>query len=182
MRPEPRIVKDFLSPHDYAVLHKYLNSKDKSELNWSDSFGRFHLSNDSTLDNLSNQLLPIARNIFNSTTLLPSYTLCSIYKTPRAQLWKHKDDNACTYTLDMCVWAKTPWDLYVDGKPYTLGGNEALAYYGNDQEHWRNAFPDPENNEVAMIFFHYVEPDHWYFTHGPQYLEVIRAQAQAGGM
>mgnify|MGYP006266302039 CR=1 FL=1 len=182
MRPEPKIIKNILSDEDYAVLVNYLKSKDKNTLNWSDAFGRYHLGGDEVLNSLSEELLPVAREAFNSPTLLPSYTLCSIYETPKAQLWKHKDDNACTYTLDMCVWAKTPWDLYVDNKPYTLLENDALAYYGNDQEHWREAFPDPESNQVTMIFFHYVEPDHWWYTEGPQHLEVIRAQAQAGGM
>jgi hypothetical protein len=29
--------------------------------------------------------------------------------------------------------------------------------------HWREDFPNPENQKVAMIFFHFVEPDHWWF-------------------
>lgn len=182
MRPEPKIINKILSDESYNALVNYLKSKDKKDLEWSEGFGRFHLGGDEILNEISEELLPVAREAFNSPTLLSSYTLCSIYETPKAQLWKHKDDNACTYTLDMCVWAKTPWDLYVDGKSYTLLANDALAYYGNDQEHWREAFPDPENNQVAMIFFHYVEPDHWYFTHGPQHLEVIRAANREAGM
>jgi hypothetical protein len=52
--------------------------------------------------------------------------------------------------------------------------NEAAAYYGNDQEHWREEFPMKDTNHVAMIFFHFAEPDHWWFTKGPSYLDVIR--------
>jgi hypothetical protein len=70
----------------------------------------------------------------------------------------------------MCVYQVEPWDLFVDDKPYTLYPNQALGYYGNDQLHWREKFPNPENNHVAMIFFHFAEPDHWYFTKGPEYL------------
>jgi hypothetical protein len=76
----------------------------------------------------------------------------------------------------MCLYQKNPWDLYVEGNPYTLSPNEALAYYGNEQEHWRQDFPDPENNNVAMIFFHFAEPDHWFFTKGQSYISVIRNQ------
>jgi hypothetical protein len=25
-----------------------------------------------------------------------------------------------------------------------------------------------------MIFFHFVEPDHWWYTKGPDYLKLIR--------
>jgi hypothetical protein len=51
-----------------------------------------------------------------------------------------------------------------------------LAYYGNDQLHWREEFPNPETNHVAMIFFHFAEPDHWWFTKGVEYLQVVRGQ------
>jgi len=27
-----------------------------------------------------------------------------------------------------------------------------------------------------MIFFHFAEPDHWWFTKGPSYLRVIRGE------
>jgi hypothetical protein len=45
-----------------------------------------------------------------------------------------------------------------------------VVSYGNDQEHWREEFPDPQHNLVANAFFFYVEPDHWFFTEGPQFL------------
>ena len=57
--------------------------------------------------------------------------------------------------------------------------NSTIWYisYGNDQEHWREEFPNPETNLVANAFFFYVEPDHWFFTEGPQYLYTgIRAK------
>jgi len=31
-----------------------------------------------------------------------------------------------------------------------------------------------------MVFFHFVEPDHWYYTHGPSYLDTIRAKEKLG--
>jgi hypothetical protein len=93
-------------------------------------------------------------------------------QNPSPSLYKHKDDNACTYTLDMCVYQNEPWDLWVEDKNYCLYPNQALAYYGNDQMHWREEFPNPENNHVAMVFFHFAEPDHWWFKEGPQYLHT----------
>lgn len=70
----------------------------------------------------------------------------------------------------MCLYQTIPWDLYVEGRSYTLYQNEALAYYGNDQMHWREEFPGSKDDHVAMIFFHFAEPDHWYFVEGPNYL------------
>lgn len=36
--------------------------------------------------------------------------------------------------------------------------------------HWREEFPGSKDDHVAMIFFHFAEPDHWYFVEGPNYL------------
>lgn len=121
-------------------------------------------------------LTEFARDHFESEELKPSWCLMSIYEGKEAKLWKHKDDNACTYHINFCVFQKTPWELWVEGKPYLLEENDALMTYGNDQEHWREEFPDPDNNLVCNAFFFFCEPDHWYFTEGPDYLYThIRA-------
>lgn len=173
---DPVIIKDMLDEKDYLDL--LIAVRDIKQFEFQAGFGRYIVADRDIpkLKELADKLTPKARKVFGSDTLVPSYTLFSHYEgqDPVPSLYKHKDDNACTYTLDMCVYQKEPWDLWVEDKAYTLHKNEALAYYGNDQWHWREAFPNPETNEVAMIFFHFVEPDHWYITKGPGYLEVIR--------
>jgi hypothetical protein len=173
---EPLLVNDILSVEDYTNLsHAVANPK---AFEYQAGFSRYIVSDNNLpiLKELADKLIPVAREAFGSDTLLPTYTLFAHYegKDPAPSLYKHKDDNACTYTLDMCVYQTEPWDLWVDDKNYTLYPNQALAYYGNDQWHWREEFPNPESGHVAMIFFHFAEPDHWYFTKGPRYLEVIR--------
>ena len=108
------------------------------------------------------RLLPVARQTFGDDSILPSYACWAMYYEPTSNLNRHKDDNACTYTLDYCVRQYEPWDLYVEGVPYTLQPNQALALLGESQEHWREQFK--AGNVVEMIFFHYVKPDHWYLT------------------
>jgi len=169
----PQILSNVFTEKDYIVFKDYLFQKPKLQEHYSAGFGRYCF-NDPVIDQYSQKLIPIAREKFNSSTLMPSYSLFAHYQGDRASLYKHKDDNACTYTIDYCVYQTEPWDLYVEDKRYTLVENEALAYYGNDQWHWREDFPNPDSGHVAMIFFHFVEPDHWYFTKGPGYLEVIR--------
>lgn len=135
-------------------------------LPYSDEFGRFY-ENNSVFKGLSSymdHLVPIAREIFKSETLLPSYSIFAHYQGKEAKLQKHKDNNACTYTIDLCLYQEVPWGLWVEGHEYMLEPNEALCFYGEDQEHWREQFPDPENNKVGQIFFHFVEPDHWFFN------------------
>lgn len=173
-----------------SVLSNVLSETDRQELlnlfkgyktfEFQPGFSRYIISDSNVpkLKNIADSLVPLARKTFNSDTLLPSYTLFSHYegRDPAPSLYRHKDDNACTYTIDLCLYQTEPWDLWVDGKSYTLQENEALAYYGNEQLHWRESFPNPGSQHVAMIFFHFVEPNHWWFTKGSSYLSVIRNQ------
>jgi hypothetical protein len=173
---DPLIINDVLSTEDCTALAAaVLNPK---SFEYQEGFSRYIISSHSLplLGKLANKLIPAARKAFNSKTLLPTYTLFAHYEgqNPEPSLYKHKDDNACTYTLDVCVYQNEPWDLWVEDKPYTLYPNQGLAYYGNDQLHWREKFPNPETNNVAMVFFHFAEPDHWFFTKGPDYLLVLR--------
>jgi hypothetical protein len=175
---DPLVIDNILNQDDYDLLSNAVANPKSFE--YQQGFSRYVVADNTlpALKNLAEKLIPVARKAFNSETLLPTYTLFAHYEgqDPEPSLYKHKDDNACTYTLDMCVYQNEPWDLWVDNKNYTLYPNQALAYYGNDQLHWREKFPNPESNHVAMVFFHYAEPDHWYFTKGPSYLSVIRKE------
>jgi hypothetical protein len=183
---EPKIVENLLSKEDYDTLYGHLFNLNK-ESDWGDEesgtflsadpdLGR-HLYSDQVIEEYGEKLVPLAREIFNNETLLLSYSLFSHYEGPNANLHRHKDSNACTYTLDMCLYQTKSWDIGVnhDGVDtmYTLEPNQALAFYGNDQEHWRNEYEGTEKDYVGMIFFHFVEPDHWFFTKSPRYIEVV---------
>jgi hypothetical protein len=169
----PKTLKDLFSLEDFNILKTYLYNKPKLKENFDSSFGRY-IFNDPLIDSYLNKLVPVAREVFDSPELLPSYGLFAHYEGDKASLFTHIDTNACTYTIDMCVYQTEPWDLNVDGIPYTLYENEALAYYGNEQMHGRGPFPNPDSQHVAMIFFHFVEPDHWWHTKNPNYVDVVR--------
>ena len=170
---DPTIIENFLPDLMFFSLKNYLIQKDKIKENFDDSFGRYAF-NDFFINDHFNFITDIARKTFGSNTLLPSYAMFAHYEGQNASLFTHIDDNACTYTLDMCIYQTEPWALVVNGKEYILQENQALAYYGNAQEHGRPKFPNPESQHVAMIFFHFVEPDHWWFSKGPSYVDVIR--------
>ena len=175
----PKILKNFLPENLYFRLINEIKPFVKNF--YYDGFGRYTLGDmeEPLLKECVDFILPMARLVFNSETLLPTYSLFVHYeKRDSTTPWliKHKDDNACTYTLDMCVYQTETWDLYVEGKPYSLRENEALAYYGCDQEHWREVMNNPEGKYVAMIFFHFAEPSHWFFTKGKNYIDFLREQ------
>lgn len=183
----PYLLKNVLPQEEHKALQNLtmnLWANDKST--FDESFGRHqwaiwdgnHGQNVEPLRRFHEMLLPLAKEEFQSETLMPSWCLISVYEGDNAKLWKHKDDNACTYHINYTVFHKTPWDFYVEGERFQPEENDAVISYGNDQEHWREDFPSRETNLVANAFFFYVEPDHWFFTEGPQYLYTnIRAKA-----
>lgn len=175
MIQEPLLIKNLFSEEEFLNIKNKLFSTPREQWQYCNYFGRYSFD-DKIIFEYHKNLLPLARKLFKSDTLIPSYPYFAHYQGDAANLYKHKDDNACTYTIDMCLYQNEPWDLWVEDKPYTLQENEALIYYGNDQLHWRDKFPNPSSQYVAMIFFHYAEPDHWYFTKGEEYLSVIRGE------
>jgi hypothetical protein len=180
------MIKNVLNNQQLKNLQNYamhMWANDKST--YSNSFGRHQWTvwgdnvppNVKPLQNFHEMLLPLAKKEFESETLKPSWCLLSIYEGEKAQLWKHVDDNACTYHINLTVFQKTPWDFFVEGEAFSPSENDAVISYGNDQEHWRENFPNPETNLVCNAFFFYCEPDHWYFKEGPNYLFThIRAK------
>jgi hypothetical protein len=179
---EPIFVKGLLEPDLFERTVNTLNGYTPEMLSYDRGFGRFMLKNTEGAmpDQLLEHCLPKAREIFGSETLLPTYSCYVRYKGARANLVHHRDSNACTYTLDLCLTANAEWPLVVEDKDYLLKPNEALCFYGEDQLHWRTPFPDKENTVIDMVFLHYVEPDHWYHTKGKDYYATIMANRKPG--
>jgi hypothetical protein len=179
---EPTIVNNFFDDIYFKALQKYamgLWANCDPSL-YSEGFGRYQWANTEVLNEGSDLILPRVREFFKSDSLKPSWNLLVVYEGSQARLWKHVDDNACSYTVDLCLFQKQPWDLWVIDKPYSMQENDVLFMHGNHQEHWREDFPDPKNNLAAYVFYFFCEPDHWYFTEGPSYLDrVIRAKSSS---
>ena len=164
---------DFLSSEEHAGLKDhFLNSpllKDK-DFDW---FGRKTITSaeEPLIHTLHTKLLERARQLFDSSTLLPSYSLFVDYSKDEISLFKHRDNNACTYTIDYCLYANEPWGLWIEDEEFISKENNAVMFYGEDQEHWRET--KNGENKVGMLFFHYVEPDHWFYTKGSKHIDVI---------
>lgn len=174
---DPIVIGDILNDQEMSELKSHLEELNKHS--FRDNGFKRNLANSNYLDELcQNKFVPLARQVFRTDNLEMTYSLYSKYDSPESNLIKHRDDNACTYTLDFCVSAKTPWPIWVEDKEYPVKENEALAFLGEDQTHWREAFPDPENNIVEMIFFHFAPKEHWWFTKGRDYVKVISQKRQ----
>lgn len=168
---------EFLYLKNHFMGHDILNSIDY------DDHGRklIHSSADRVLSDYSDKLLPVVRNFFEDQDIIPTYSMYAEYSHSVIDLHKHKDLNACQYTVDLVLHQTRPWSLWIEGKEYELLENEAVLFCGEEQEHWRETI---ENNSdvIGVIFFHYVSQGHWWIEHGPQYVEVVRQRAREKSM
>lgn len=169
------IVNKILSPLDFDRLRAhFINHPLLNEIG-SDEFGRKLIGemHDPILSEYSNIVLPIAKKIFKSETMLPSYALFAEYSAESITLHRHKDANACTYTVDLILYQDKTWGLWIDGVEYLAEENDAICFMGENKEHWRESI---DNNKLkyGVVFFHYVEPDHWWFTEGKDYVNIVR--------
>lgn len=173
---EPIILDDIFSDKDLKKIKSLINTN-KHDFIFDSQAHRFDFQNPEFEQYFAKNLEPLAKKIFNDDTLSTTYVHYSMYNHPLSNLIKHKDMNACTYTIDFCLSADTPWGIWIDGKEYMLNPGQAIAFMGEDQEHWRGPFPDPYDNCVEMIFFHFAPSNHWWFIYGPEYKKVLEEKA-----
>ena len=180
-RPPAIVLDEVFKPHEFNDLKTRLEvMQEENVIPYEHGLGRYGLNATSDIESPLSEYhqlaLERARSIF-TPTLQPTYCLWVNYHGFRARLPRHVDDNACTYTIDLCISYKTQWPIYIENEEFLLEPNQAACYYGEDQYHWRGNFPDPAHNQVQMIFFHFAEPDHWYFTKGQSHVQnVIRVR------
>ena len=95
---EPQLVNSLLNPEDYKRLLESLDNP--KSFGFDPGFSRYCIGDGGLpiLAELADKLTETARQVFNSETLLPTYTLFAHYEgqNPPPSLYKHKDDNACT--------------------------------------------------------------------------------------
>lgn len=156
---DPIFLTKYFPEERYQGIMSVVSSIPKSDWSYQKQNGRY-LYNDKWLDKIGVYEIDNVRKIFNNDNILFTYSLLSFYNGD-SSLEMHTDDNACTYTIDICLYAKEVWPLIVEEKSYDLKNNEALCFYGEDQIHGRPEFT--QGNEVLMLFLHYADKSHWWF-------------------
>ena len=134
---EVGLIKNVLNPVDFERLRMHFRNHPGLASVSTDEFGR-KLAGDQSepiLKEFSEMLLPKVRDYFGSQTMLPSYSLFAEYSDETISLHKHKDANACTYTLDLVLYQGDPWALFVDGKSYLANPNEAILCMSIGEKH-----------------------------------------------
>lgn len=173
MHFNPVILDSVFSEEDRDALLDVIASNRHSN-NWDDKKRSRVVKKFPELQYFSEKLEPIAKKVFNDPTLKTSYSVYLSYNKPTSQLEMHRDNNACTYTIDYAISHKTPWAMTIEDKDYFIEPNQGLAFMGGYDKHGRKDMPDPDNNVVEVIMFHFCPEDHWYFTEGPDYVYYLK--------
>jgi len=176
----PVFIPQVFNEEHYAILRNRLEPIART-LPYNEMLGRYH-----TTESPQDILMEFARLylfnamwIFDSDTLRPTYAAFGHYEARDGHfpaLPPHRDTHACTYTIDICLYQNAPWDIVIEGENYSLLENQAVAFQSCDLRHWRPPFPHGENGYVGMVFLHYAEPDHWFFTKGADYFRVVNGE------
>jgi len=169
------IIKDAFTPGQLAIISEKINSSSRVV---DEKHGRYTSSirpsngereDDSPIilpDDIHERLYKLASDNFSSTAK-QSYIKSAKYSgflNPLPNLPAHLDDNACSYTIDLQLSSNVDWPIYINGEEFTLKDNWAVVYDGENDLHWRESFPSRNPMSFAhMIFFHFVEPEHWFF-------------------
>lgn len=118
------------------------------------------------------QILEIAKKTFNDDEIKRAGFHTARYQKQngiKPQLWKHYDQSACQYSLDVCIDKTVDWKLAVNDIYYDEEPNSCVVFSGNDNMHWRPEYPtEDEDAYVTLLFMQFAKPDHWYFTEGGQ--------------
>lgn len=169
------IINNILSDEDYARLkNHFLNNVNTGQIQYDD-WGRklIHSSFDPVLVEYAEKMLPTVRDFFEDQSIMPTYSMYSEYSDTTIGLHKHKDLNACQYTVDILIGQTREWPLFIEGTAYPIQENDGLLFCGEAQEHWRESLSN-NTDIIRVAFFHYVDSNHWWFTEGPDYVNVVR--------
>tara|TARA_R100001509_G_scaffold127533_1_gene80884 strand:- start:472 stop:1017 length:546 start_codon:yes stop_codon:yes gene_type:complete len=87
--------------------------------------------------------------------LIPTYSYFRRYYKGSG-LFKHLDRESCEYSVTISLNSaepETPWEIFIDEKPFKLEIGEGVIYKGMEQEHYRKSCPVKYSDHV---FLHYV--------------------------
>lgn len=173
---QPKILDNIFTKEDHQALKNLVDSV-ATDRDWKDKTRDRSVKRFVELDTyFSKKLEAVAKKVFSDNTLKSTYSVYLDYNKPTSKLPAHKDNNACTYTIDYCLSAITPWGVVVEGEEFIFNEGQALFFMGGYDSHWREDMPNPENNRVQVVMFHFCPEDHWYFTEGPDYVYELQKQ------
>lgn len=174
MSNTPKLIKDFLTPELFEKIKTKVLEKNMGpdgEHFYHTVAGRW-LTEIHFDEETEAEILRLAKDTFQDETILRAGFHTARYQMRdgfKPQLWKHYDQSACQFSLDICIEKTVDWQLVVDDVVFDESPNSCVVFYGNDNMHWRTPYPsDNEEDYVTLIFMQFAKPDHWFFVEGAE--------------
>lgn len=177
---EPKVVSNVFEKDFFYYIKKYFESHPQLNSLEYDYYGskRIDSYDDKVLLECLNKLNDFAKLHFNKKDIVPTYGVFAEYSGYNARLDQHKDIGPCTYTVDVLLYQKTPWDLIIENKKYKFGENEAVVFLANDQDHWKEDFPDPDTNKVGILLLHWVDSNHPWLNYSESTQKLLKKRTK----
>jgi hypothetical protein len=157
-----KVLQDLLSERDFEYLQKYAlehhEALKKVRGPHESGYGVLQLKDTPELRMIHEKLLPVARKMFNSESIIPNWQHLDIHAGPQpTQTLKSFADDA-DYVISVVVYQHFAWTTSIGEEThYDLGENDGL-FFSADQAFVRSEFPDPFNNVLANAFFFFIQP------------------------
>lgn len=154
---EPKIIHGVFTLDRFNDIANYCNRLvSNSSLNPGQRT-MFDSINNPVLKMFGQELLPLARELFDNPNLLSTKTTFAHYEGHQGVLGKHVDLNPSVCLLDVCIYEDVPWGIVVEGKEYIFPENSGVAFYSGKLEHWRKPNPDIINNKTGVLLAYFDE-------------------------
>ena len=177
----PKVVSNIFDKERFIYLQEYFKSHPQLNSLEYDHYGskRIDSFDDPVIFQCLKDLTEFAKYHFNKKDIVHTYGIFAEYSGTGAQLEEHKDVGPCTYTIDIEIYHETPWDLIIEGKRYKFNENEAVLFLANDQDHWKEEFPNPETNKVGILLLHWVDSNHPWLSLPESVQKLLRKRVKA---
>jgi hypothetical protein len=160
---DPLVVSDVLLPEHFSEIYETIAAlpEEKTRVQpwaghkvWDTRFSK----------ELENRISSVAQSVLgDGVKLTYDYSFARYSKKfgYECKLFPHYDTrDSQRVTFDIQLRASEPWALFVENKRFVLQNNQALAFAGTQQIHWRENIQISEDAEIDMLFCHleYLEP------------------------
>jgi len=113
----------------------------------------FDSYNNPVLQMFGQELLPLAKELFNKENLYSVKTTFAHYEGHQGVLGKHVDNNPTVCLLDVCIYEDLSWGIMVENKEYIFPENSGVAFHSGKLEHWRKPNPDLTNKTGVLLAY-----------------------------
>lgn len=117
----------------------------------------FDSFNNPVLQMFGQELLPLAKELFNNPNLCSVKTTFAHYEGHQGVLGKHTDNSPNVCLIDVCIYEDVPWGIVVEDQEYIFPKNSGVAFHSGKLQHWRKENPDLNNNKTGVLLAYFDE-------------------------